>query len=159
MHEECILNWISLKMEASEELSVPHCEICRAQYQAGLTFCEKKFSFKMLVVRVIELGRGEIAASCLFLAGLAVVVYLLAMFVFSLFDYLFTGGALSALLGRESQLGVGDIFSQLVFPLFFARAGVLNLRAKKDLWKDSMLQIVELSIFPRTVVREEGIGK
>ena len=49
------MDWITKKMENSEVVEIPKCEICRAVYSAKLKIGKKKVCPKLLMKKIKEL--------------------------------------------------------------------------------------------------------
>ena len=49
VHEDCILDWIALKMEKSELIEIPKCEICKVKFSAALKIGSKKVDNALLM--------------------------------------------------------------------------------------------------------------
>ncbi len=78
------MDWITKKMENSEVVEIPKCEICRAAYSAKLKIGKKKVCPKLLMKKIKELKVMEIFTSLIYLIGVifAVVIASKAMFQF-----------------------------------------------------------------------------
>lgn len=52
VHEDCVIDWITHKMEISEVLEIPKCEICRTEYSAQLKVGRKRLSFELFLSHI-----------------------------------------------------------------------------------------------------------
>jgi hypothetical protein len=137
---------------------MPKCEICRCTYSAQLKIGNKKVCFKTLVSKVKKLHIREIAVSLIFLLGTILAFYINSIFVFEivsqLWMLLFSGGQFLAG-GMGSIPGMlTDLFTTVVFPLFYVRAALQNGKERCHLWEDSLVQVVELTLNPKIVIKK-----
>lgn len=147
VHEDCILDWITKKMETAETVEIPRCEICRTKYSARLKIGQKRICYKTLGRRIRELNKLEIFTSLFFLVGTIIAVYLgLKMVLFLVFSFFKALASIQETISNF-QLGalaglITDIFTMIVFPSFFVTAACENGKKRLKLWDDSMVQIV-----------------
>lgn len=153
VHEECILDWITKKMEVSDTVEIPRCEICRATYSARLKIGRKKICLRALAKKVRELRAAELLASLLYLLGTFIAFYLASTMLFALFSLIFAGKQEGAAPQPQENLLV-ELLTTFVFPFYFLREAVAHGRRRLKLWDESMVQIVELTLNPKLTIKQ-----
>jgi len=48
---------------------------------------------------------------------------------------------------------LGGVFMELVCPLFFIKAGMKHCKSRMKLYTDSLVQLVELTLNPKTILK------
>lgn len=150
VHEECILDWITKKMEVSDTVEIPRCEICRATYSARLKIGRKKVCLRALAKKLRELRAAELLASLLYLLGTLAAFYLASTTLFALFALIFAGRQA----GQPQENLLAELLTTFVFPFYFLREAVAHGRRRLKLWDESMVQIVELTLNPRLTIKQ-----
>ena len=116
VHEDCILDWIALKMEKSELIQIPKCEICKSSYSAALKIGAKKIDHNLLLEKakaankkdwIILFGSllGYIVAFFTLIITILHIVIGKAISLETVWDFIFTV--------------IKVLFIQIVFPLMF----------------------------------------
>lgn len=163
VHEGCILDWITKKLETAEELSIPRCEICHVRYFARIKVGGRKVCFKTFLLGFAELGFEKVFASCFYLISALMALYLLIRFCYDIlslcvFEDNFTSQQLpdSTEVGQLLSVVFDNLFRRVVFPGFFLKEAYRHAQKRSLLVKDCFVQVVELTLLPKRALKETG---
>lgn len=155
VHEECVLEWITKKIEMADELEIPKCEICRSQYNAKLNVGQRKVCPDLLLNKLRELEVKEISHAVVYLLGAVVALWVAVNAVIAQVSSLwqvYEGQETVPIL--EEIRGLKIVFTDFVFPFIFLRSGVEFISNYRFIWEESEVQMVELVLTPRLILKD-----
>ena len=84
------MDWITKKMETSENVEIPHCEICNARYSARMTVGRKKVCYGILKEKIEGLKWKGIVDTVFYLVGFLVALLVICSGFVHIFSYVTT---------------------------------------------------------------------
>jgi E3 ubiquitin-protein ligase DOA10 len=82
VHEECVIEWITKKIELSELLEIPKCELCQTPYNAQLKVGKRKVCPDILLAKVRELPKKQLVHALVYSVGTLVALWTLLLAFF-----------------------------------------------------------------------------
>lgn len=144
VHEDCILDWITKKIESAERVEIPSCEICHEKYSARMKVGKKKVCTKMLWSKMRSLPLQEKAMSAAHCISFVFAIVNVMLFFVSLFS----GNLLSESFSKILQ----NTFMLVVSPLYVLCICRDHALKRKKLVDESIVQIVEVTLQPKVAL-------
>ena len=146
VHEDCILDWITKKIEASDRVEIPSCEICHEKYSARMKIGKKKICPNILLDKIKQLPNKDKAITLMHSLVFLIVAVTLFIFIFdSLSGQFFRAGGLKSFTLRFYLEGVSQFYVLC--------ACIKHFHVRNKMLEESMIQIVEVTLQPKVALR------
>lgn len=146
MHEDCVLDWITRKIETADRVEIPLCEICHTQFSARMKVGNKKICMKLLLEKIKKLPKAHLALFVIHTIVTILVLMSLATFIWGL-----ASGKHKSIVSSEAMR---EIFTHLVCQPYVILFYAGLVREKRWIVNESMVQIVEVTLKPLVVMKK-----